>query len=165
LAAYGSRPLRRLLPLLAASLAGCYDFHLTGPEDAPAVSTPHLVSVVVEYRQPNGCLSAPSPSCDEPVVFFASWMQKDTEFRLQRDAGTFVWRGVARGVPVNFPPRDDPYTVRVFDPFLLESCAEGFSSDRITVGGEALIKTIGSGCREQAALVYVDDNGRGHNPY
>lgn len=164
MAAHGSRPLRPLLALLAALLAGCYDFHLTGPEDAPDVSTPHLVSVVVEYRQPNGCLNAVLP-CNEPVVFFASWMRPGSEFRLARDPGTYVWRGVARAVPVNFPPRDDPYTVRIFDPFLRESCADGFSSDRITLGGEALIKTIGSGCREQAALAYIDDNGRGHNPY
>lgn len=165
LAAHVTRRLRAAAPLVAALLPACYDFHLTGPEDPPQLSTPQLVSVTIEYRQPNGCLSAPSLSCNDPVVFFGSWMRQGTEFRLARDAGSFTWRGVAHGVPVNFPPRDDPYAVRIYDPHLVASCAEGFSADRITVGGEALYKTNGSGCRDQAAFVFVDDNGRGHNPY
>jgi hypothetical protein len=165
LAAFVPRSLRIAAPLLAALLAACYDFHLTGPEDAPQLSTPRLVSVTIEYRQPNGCLAAPSPSCDAPVVFFGSWMRPGTEFRLTRDPGTFSWRGMAHGVPVNYPPRDDPYTVRIYDPYLLASCAEGFSADRIILGGEALFKNNGSGCRDQAAFVFVDDNGRGHSPY
>jgi hypothetical protein len=165
LAAQAARGLNVAAPLLAVLLPACYDFHLTGPEDAPTVSTPRLVSVSVEYRQPNGCLSAPSPACNDDVVFYASWMQKGTEFRLTRDPGGFTWRGVAHGVAVNFPPRDDPYEVRIFDPHLVGSCAEGFSADRIVVGGEALAKNNGEGCRGQAAFVFVDDNGRGHNPY
>ncbi len=84
---------------------------------------------------------------------------------LQRDAGDLIWRGLARSVPVNFPPQDEPYVVRIFDPFLRQSCAQGFSADRIVVGGEALIKNNGSGCSDQAAFVYVDANGRGHNPF
>ena len=55
--------------------------------------------------------------------------------------------------------------VRIYDPYLIESCAEGFSADRITLGGESLIRTNGHGCRDQAAFVFIDDNGRGHNPY
>jgi hypothetical protein len=165
LAAQAARRLNVAAPLLAVLLPACYDFHLTGPEDAPTVSTPRLVSVAVEYRQLNGCLSAPSPRCDDDVVFFASWMRQGTEFRLTRDAGTFTWRGVVHNVPVNFPPRDDPYEVRIFDPHLVASCAEGFSADRIVLGGEALAKNNGEGCRGQAAFAFVDDNGRGHNPY
>jgi hypothetical protein len=159
------RRLRHALPLLLAFAPGCYDFHLTGPEDAPSVTPPNTVSVTVEYRQPNGCLSAPSPVCDEPVVFFGSWMRAGGEFELSHVPGSFVWTGTAHGVPVNFPPRDDPYEVRIFDPFLLDSCASGFSADRITLGGESLIKNNGHGCRDQAAFAFVDDNGRGHNPY
>jgi hypothetical protein len=159
------RRLRRWLPLVIACLPGCYDFHLTGPEDAPELNPPFTVSVTVEYRQPNGCLSAPSPACDQPVVFFASWMRPGGEFTLRREAGSLVWRGTARAVPVNFPPRDDPYEVRIYDPYLIETCAEGFSADRITLGGESLIRTNGHGCRDQAAFVFIDDNGRGHNPY
>ena len=151
--------------LAVALLPACYDFHLTGPEDAPTLSTPRLVSVMVEYRQPNGCLSAPSRDCENDVLFYGSWMLPGTQFRLTRDAGRLTWRGVAHGVPVNFPPRDDPYEVRIFDPYLVASCAQGFSADRITFGGEALFKNNGSGCQDQAAFVFVDDNGRGHNPY
>jgi hypothetical protein len=157
------RPLRTWLTLLALVSASCYDFHITGPEDAPAVATPGMVSVTVEYRQPNGCLGG--AACDEPVVFFGSWMRPGGEFRLSRDPGTFVWRGVAYEVPVNYPPRDDPYSVRVYDPFLRESCSEGFSAERIRLGGEALVRFDGGGCRDQVALAYVDDNGRGRNPY
>ena len=109
-------------------LPGCYDFHLTGPEDAPEVSTPRLVSVVIEYRQPNGCLSAPATNCNDSVVFFGSWMQRGAEFELKRDPGTFTWTGVARNMPINFPPRDEPYTVRIYDPYLLQSCTAGFQA-------------------------------------
>jgi len=148
---------------LVALTAACYNFHKTGPEDAPTVSTPRFVSVTVEYRQPNGCVNTTTP-CDEPVVFFGSWMQ-GPGFQLTRDPGSFVWRGVAQAVPVNYPPRDAPYQVRVFDPFMRESPAEGIQADRIKVGGEALTRTDGGGGREQHALVYIDENGVGHNPY
>ena len=150
--------------LLAGTAFACYDFHLSGPEDPAPLQVPAVVSVTVEYRQPNGCLNLASP-CDEPVVFFGSWMRPGGEFRLTRDPGSFVWRGVAHGVPVNFPPRDQPYSVRVNDPFLRETCTEGFQAERIRLGGEALIRYEGGGCRDQAALAFVDDNGRGRNPY
>lgn len=154
---------RALATLLLGLTAACYNFHQTGPEDAPTVSMPRLVSVAVEYRQPNGCVNTVTP-CDEPVVFFGSWMQ-GAGFRLTRDSGSFVWRGVAQAVPVNFPPRDAPYKVWVFDPFMRESPAEGTQADRLKVGGEALIRLDGGGGREQHALVYIDENGQGHNPY
>jgi len=150
--------------LLAAAAAGCYNFHQPGPEDPPTLSPPQLVSVSVEYRQPNACVNASTP-CDEPVVFFASWMQPGAEFRLTRDPGSFVWRGVAQGVPVNYPPVDAPYSVAVFDPFMRESPAEGIQADRLKVGGEALVRTDGGGGPAQRALVYIDANGQGHNPY
>jgi len=149
--------------LLLTVAAGCYNFHKTGAEDAPTVSVPTLVSVTVEYRQPNGCVNTQTP-CDEPVVFFGSWMQ-GAGFRLTRDAGNFVWRGVAQAVPVNYPPRDAPYKVWVFDPFMRESPAEGSQADRLKVGGETLTRLDGGGGREQHALVYIDENGQGHNPY
>lgn len=154
---------KAVLVLLAVATASCYDFHLTGPEDAPTVQPPALVSVTIEYRQPNGCLGV-GPACDTPVVFFGSWMGKGGEFPLVRDPGTFIWRGIATGVPVNYPPRDSPYAVRIYDPYLRLSCSEGFTSDRLTVGGESLTRWDGGGCADQHALVYVDKNGRGHNP-
>jgi hypothetical protein len=149
--------------ILTASVLGCYNFHKTGPEDPASVSPPQLVSVTVEYRQPNGCVNT-ATSCDEPVVFFGSWMQ-GAGFRLTRDPGSFVWRGVAQAVPVNYPPTDSPYKVWVFDPFMRESPAQGTQADRLKVGGETLVRLDGGGGREQHALVYIDANGQGHNPY
>ena len=74
---------------MAAAAAGrrrCYDFHLTGPEDPAPSARPQLVSVTIEYRQPNGCVNSVG-RCDDPVVFFGSWMRPGEEFRLTRDAG------------------------------------------------------------------------------
>jgi len=154
----------RLLTLSAALLgSSCYDFHQSGPEDPSAVKTPGTVSVTVEYRQPNGCLGA--SGCDDSVVFFGSWMRPGGQFRLQRVEGSLVWRGTAREVPVNYPPRDDAYTVRVYDPHLRDSCTAGFQAERLKLGGEALTRYDGGGCEFQVALVFIDDNGQGHNPY
>lgn len=159
-----ARALRLLFLGLASLAPACYDFHLTGPEDPETVTTPGYVSVAVEYRQPNGCLNTTTP-CGEAVVFFGSWMPAGAEITLVRDQGSLIWRGVARSVPVNWPPRDAPYAVRIFDPYLRESESRGWSSDRIVVGGESLVRWDGGGGPDQHALVYVDQNGRGHNPY
>jgi hypothetical protein len=149
-----------LLPL-ATLLAAC--FRLVGPEQPPPVAAA-LVDVSVEYRQPNGCLNVTLP-CEEPVVFFASWMKPGGEFRLTRDTGGHVWRGVAHGVPANWPPSDSPYEIRVFDPYLKESPTSGFSGDRIVLGGEALTHLEGGDSPSQHTVAYVDQNGQGHNPY
>lgn len=150
---------------LLALLGGCYDFHLTGPEEAPPVPTPRLVSVTIEYRQPPGCLGG--GRCNDQVVFFGSWMRPGTEFALTRDAGNFVWRGVAYGVPVNYPPRENPapYEVRIYDPHLLASPTEGFAGERLTVGGESLKYVESPGRPDVHSLVFIDENGQGHNPY
>jgi hypothetical protein len=154
-------------PLAALALAGlstgCYDFHLTGPEDAPLVVPPQLVDVTVEYRQPAGCVAA-GVSCDAAVVFFASWMQPRREFALTRDANTFVWRGVAQGVPANYPPRDDGYWVTIYDPHLTGTPTTGFTGNNLTVGGEFLTRIDAAGTNGERARVYVDQNGQGHNP-
>jgi hypothetical protein len=92
-------------------------------------------------------------------------MPAGAEFRLTRDPGTFMWRGVAHGVPVNWPPRDDPHRVWIFDPHLRESLSQGISADRIVLGGEALTRWDGGGGPQQHALAFVDQDGRGHNPY
>lgn len=153
----------RLLALSALLTTSCYDFHQTGPEDPSPVMTPGVVSVTVEYRQPNGCLGV--AACNDAVVFFGSWMRPGGEFRLTRTEGSLIWRGTARQVPVNYPPRDQPYTVRVYDPHLRDSCTEGFQAERLRLGGEALVRYDGGGCQFQVALVFIDDNGQGHNPY
>jgi hypothetical protein len=145
--------------------AACYDFHLEGPEDPAPVTTPRLVTVSVEYRQPRGCINESSSTCQEPVVFFGSWMRDGAEFALTPVPGTFVWRGVARNVPVNYPPKDQPYLVRVFDPFLRDSPTGGISGERLRVGNELLVKFDSAGGPEESALVFIDENGFGHNPY
>lgn len=154
--------------LAAAALAllggGCYDFHLTGPEDAPLPNPPRLVPVTIEYRQPNGCANS-STNCDDRVVFFASWMRPGDEFPLQRDPGGLVWRGVAHGVPVNFPPRDSPHAVRVFDPHILDHPSSGLTAERLRVGGQMLTVIESRGTVEESGLVYIDENGQGRNPY
>ena len=152
------------LGLAALLAAGCYDFHLTGPEDAPAVPNPQLVSVTVEYRQPNGCLTA-SIHCDDKVVFIGSWMQKGAEFALTRGAGNFVWTGPAFAVPVNYPPNDQPYTVYIHDPHLVSSETDGFTGERLKVGGQVLTIFVAPGGPNEGALVYIDQNGFGHNPF
>jgi hypothetical protein len=151
---------------LAAALAGagCYDFHLTGPEDPPPVMTPQLVSVTVEYRQPNGCSNSLG-RCDDPVVFFASWLEPGNEFRLTRDAGGFIWRGTATRVPVNFPPRDHPHAVRVYDPHVYDAPTEGAAAERLRIGGQILTVFDSPGGPREVGLVYVDANGIGHNPF
>jgi hypothetical protein len=160
-------PARRrfFVPLLAClAAASCNEFHQVGPEDPAELQPPSFVSVTVEYRQLNGCVNVVY-GCDAPVKFYGSWMQPGAEFELVRDPGSFVWRGTARGVPVNWPPYDDPYEIRVHDPFLLEGENEGYVADRIRLGGEALVRFEGGGGPSQHALAYVDANGRGHNPY
>lgn len=156
----------RALALTLAVVAGaCYDFHLTGPEDPPDVPSPRLVVVKIEYEQPPGCLGG--GRCDDMVVFFGSWMRPGTEFALTPDPGNFVWRGVAYGVPVNYPPHENPqpYEVRIYDPHLLASRTDGFTADRLRVGGEFLTKLESPGTPGVHSLVYVDENGLGHNPF
>jgi hypothetical protein len=159
-----------LLALVLISL-GCYDFHRTGPEDPDPVVRPTLVDVTVEYRQPNICQA--SSNCDDNVVFFASWlpMQLDPQGRptggymfLSRISG-FVWRGVAHDVPVNFPPKDDPHVVAIYDPHLRDTETGGVTAGRLQVGREALTVLINQGTPEESAFVYVDENGFGHNPF
>ena len=50
-------------------------------EGPPPVPSPRLVTVRVEYRQPNGCVNVSNP-CNTRVVFFGSWMQPGGEVLL-----------------------------------------------------------------------------------
>jgi hypothetical protein len=151
---------RPLLLLAAVSAAAC--FRLVGPEEPEPVTSPQLVPVSIEYRQPVGC-NAPDLLCGGPVIFFASWTREGGEFALERIGDTNIWRGVAQSVPVNYPPRDDPYRVRVFDPFLLQDDLEGVTANRLRVGGELLTRLSDVGDEDESALVYIDEDGRGHN--
>jgi hypothetical protein len=154
------------LAILAAVLlgGGCNTFRQSAPDGAPEFNPPRVVSVTVQYRQPQGCLNV-ATTCDEPVVFFGSWMHPGQEFQLTPDPGNFIWRGTARNVPVNFPPRDQAYLVRIFDPFLREGPGGGVTAQRLWVGGQLLSKFDTPGGENESALVYIDENGTGHNPF
>lgn len=163
-------PLKRLFrPVSAAltlgiALAACNTFHRTGPESATPVPVPRLVTVVIEYRQPPVCASLGS-SCDGPVVFYGSWMRPGNEFALTPQPATFVWKGTAINVPVNFPPFDQPYFVRIFDPYLRDTSTLGNTAERLRVGGQFMLYIQEGGTPLEAALVYIDDNGHGRTPF
>lgn len=163
---FATQPVRRRLALVAAVLlaTGCNAFRLSAPEDAPEVNPPRVVSVTVQYRQPQGCVNVTFP-CGDPVVFFGSWMHPGQEFQLTPDPGSFIWRGTARNVPVNYPPRDQPHLVRIFDPHLVEGPGGGVTAQRLWVGGELLDKFDQPHGANESALVYIDENGIGHDPF
>jgi hypothetical protein len=99
------------------------------------------------------------------VVFHANWLPVSRNVELVPDERNQIWRGVAEGVPVNFPPRDEPYEVHIFDPFLRGSATAGNTANRITVGGEFLTRYANIGQLDESALVFVDADGYGHNAY
>lgn len=155
----------RWLPLAAAlALGACYDFRQEGPEDPDPVPVPRLVTVSVEYRQPPECVAG-SPRCADNVVFFGDWMRTGEEFFLRPDPGRFIWRGTALRVPVNFPPRGEPYYVRVYDPHMVGSPTGGFSAERLRVGDEVITVYDSPGSAREAGLVYIDENGVGRSPF
>jgi len=147
-----------------ALLWGCYDFHLQGPEDPPADVIPRLVSVTILYRQPSSCKNAPE-RCQDPVVFYGSWMRPGNEFSLTSDENNHYFHGTALAVPVNYPPKDVAYTVKVYDPYLADTSSHGYTGKRLTVGGETLTHIESSGSQQERALMFVDENGFGHNPF
>ena len=161
----GRVPKTKLAVLLAAVLAAsCDDYHIDGPTFPEPVSPPRLVSLTVEYLQPNECVEG-SPRCDDPVVFFGSWMEAGQEFLLRKEPGRFVWRGTAFNVPVNFPPRGPAHAVRVYDPHMVGSLTEGVTAERLKVGGEAITVRDNPGGIREVGLVYVDENGQGRSPF
>ena len=147
--------------LLAALLSGgCLEFRGVGPEDVTPERPPRTVNVTIEYTQPNGCVNPNQGACNDPVIFFGSWMRPGVEFGLEPLRGTFVYRGVALHVPVNFPPHEDqqPYQARVYDPRLGR-----FAAYQLKVGGELLNHIVSIGDTDEFGRVYIDENGFGHN--
>jgi hypothetical protein len=156
---------RAAVAVLAALTAlSCNAFRRSGPDAPTEVVPPLLVDVVIEYRQPNECVDG-SPRCLDNVSFFGNWMRPGEEFFLTPDAGRFIWRGVARRVPVNFPPRDNPHFVRVYDPHMVGSPTQGASAERLKVGGESITRFFAPGGVNEFGLVYIDQNGLGHTPF
>ena len=144
-------------------LGGCF-FDEDAPEGPSPVAISRGVPVTVEYLQPHACLNSTN-RCADSVIFFGSWMRPGQEFALHLVPGTFVWTGTAPAVPVNFPPDSDPYLVRVYDPYLLDTSSGGVAGTRLKIGGQALYYLEEAGTPAESGLVYVDDNGVGHNPF
>jgi hypothetical protein len=152
-------------PLVLASVLGASCLHQEGPEDPSPIETPSLVSVRVEYRQPNGCLNTVTP-CDGSVRFFASWMNPEgAHVALTPVPGSDFWTGTVHNVPVNFPPAEQAYLVRIYDPYLLDQQTAGVTADRLKVGGQAITKFFEYGTPSESGLVYIDAQGVGHNPF
>jgi hypothetical protein len=164
-----SRARRLTAPLAVALLAtGCLDFlKEETPEGPSQPPLPRSVSVTIEYRQLAGCVNVDTPCDDESVVFFASWMRPDQAIVLKPDPRTFVWTGVARDVPVNYPPRrDEPYRVWVFDPHFREAPTQGGTAERLKVGGEMMKRfATAPGVPFETGLVFIDESGLGHSPF
>jgi hypothetical protein len=146
-----------LLQLLACSAEDV-------PDSPTPVDVPERVSVTVTYRQPNDCANVTNP-CSGDVVFYGSWMPRGGEVTLRAQPGSFVWTGTMPGVPVNYPPDDDPYFVRIYDPFLVDTPTAGRSGRRIELGGQALYVLSDVDTPTESARVYVDANGVGRNPF
>jgi hypothetical protein len=155
---------RPALALLGALLAGGCFFEKSGPDGPSPVSVTRQVVVTVEYVQPGLCLNSAN-RCADPVVFFGSWMRPGQEFALTPVPGTFNWSGRASSVPANFPPSDEPYLVRVYDPYLLDTASGGVTAARLRIGGQMLVDVEAVGTPAESGRVYIDDNGVGHTPF
>jgi hypothetical protein len=158
----------RLLACLSAlpatlAVAGCEQLHGTGPEDAAPVVGPSIVAVTIEYSQAGDCPQGPT-ACEGAVLFYGSWMTTGVVLPLDRIPGTRIFRGRVTGVPSNYPPRGGAYLVRIYDPNLGAGPTRGYTGQRIVVGNEALGWLVSQGGPEEAALVYIDQDGFGHNP-
>jgi hypothetical protein len=158
------RALRSALLVPLALLSSC--LHQEGPEDPSPVVYPSLVSVRIEYRQPSGCVDT-AVGCDQgPVRFEASWMSpQGTHVLLTRMPGTFIWNGTVTNVPANFPPTDQPYLVRIIDPYLKDTPTGGVTADRLQVGGQLITRFYEYGTPAESGLIFIDAQGVGHSPF
>jgi hypothetical protein len=96
------------------------------------------------------------------VTFQASWLPLDTYVTLQQTAA-HLWTATIPNVPINYPGVD-PYRVYAVDPFLRDTPTEGVSADRLTVGGERIVKFDNPGTTREQGLIYIDASGRGRTP-
>jgi hypothetical protein len=155
---------RRTVVLAAALLAGGCLFERAAPDGPTPVPVSRGVTVTIEYVQPGLCLNSGN-RCADPVVFFGSWMRPGQELTLVPVPGTFTWTGRVPSVPVNFPPDQDPYLVRVFDPYLADTTSGGVTAARLRIGGQILVDVDAAGTPSESGLIYIDDNGIGHTPF
>jgi hypothetical protein len=100
------------------------------------------------------------------VLFLASWVRSaEAAVVLVPDNNGLIWRGRATNVPANFPPHDYPHAVSVNDPHLRHEPSRGATASRLRVGGEAIRVIDSEGTPLEAGLIFIDENGRGHNPF
>lgn len=162
LRSFPSMKLTRLGALtLALALPACYDFHIVGPEDPPPLKSPATVSVSVVYLRPSECVNTGS-ACGGPVSFTASWMKIGTSVTLQQSTA-HIWVATIPDVPINFPGVD-PHRVYAVDPYLFDTPTGGVSADRLTIGGERIVKFDHPGGPREQGLIYIDANGKGRTP-
>lgn len=155
---------RLVLLALALTTVACPDFQ----PDPPAGPTPltgglRFVTITVEYRQPQTCVNTLG-RCQDKVVFVGSWMGENDQVQLTAPAGPNFWTGVIENVPVNWPPNDQAHRVRVHDPHLQGTEIAGYTAARLIVGSQSIYYIDNAGTRNEAGLIYIDDNGIGHNP-
>jgi hypothetical protein len=154
----------RTVAFAAALVAGGCLFERAAPDGPTPVPISRQVTVTIEYVQPGLCLNSGN-RCADPVVFFGSWMRPGQELTLAPVPGTFTWTGRVSSVPVNFPPDQDPYLVRVFDPYLADTTSGGVTAARLRIGGQVLVSVDAVGTPSESGFIYIDDNGIGHNPF
>jgi hypothetical protein len=145
-------------------LPGCLTLSPTTPTP---VQPPLVVSVTIEYIQPFICQEVAS-QCAGTVYFAANWMQPGASVALTADPTNHVWRGIAVDVPVNFPPKNDPfdaYDMHVFDPYLQAGPSQGITAQRLTVGRQILVDIASQGTPVEVGFLYIDANGIGHTPF
>lgn len=155
--------MRVLAPVLIGLLGVSCDLQPDPDQTPTALPIGRFADVRILYRQPNGCANA-AERCDDLVVFFGSWMKPGEEVILTETAGARQWTGIARRVPVNWPPVEEPHLVRVFDPHLVDSPTSGVTAARLSLGGQFVEHFDTPGTPTESGVVYVDDNGIGRNP-
>ncbi len=162
---------RMLVGALTLGLAACKAEEI--PVGPGSVEVPGRVSVTVEYRQLNSCQNVQA-SCEGDVVFYGSWMRQGDGIALANQTGSYVWTGTIAGVPINFPPAwmpvnyppyEEPYYVRIYDPYLRDTPTAGRTGRRLKVGTQALSVFGDADMPTECAWVYVDASGIGHNPF
>lgn len=158
------RSLRPVLLATALFLGACDDVHIGGPDGPEPLAPPRLVDVTIEYVQVNECLPG-SPTCDDNVAFFASWLRPGQAILLRPEPSRFVWRGIAEGVPVNYPPQGLPHAVVIYDPHLVGSPTRGVTAERLKVGGQIITWFERPGGPNEQGLIYIDQNGLGRTPH
>jgi hypothetical protein len=156
---------RAWLGIVALSLALPSCLSLSGPTSASQVPLPLTVSVTIEYIQPFFCANTTARRCRDGVGFSASWMTAGNGLQMVPDPSNHVWRAVAVDVPVNFPPSGQPYSVRVFDPYLEATPSQGFTVVNLTIGRQPIVDVANPGTPAVQGFLYVDANGFGHSPF